>query len=196
MSGPALVPGLPSLTPVRQHNLADTGLVPPPGPATVTGTAAWIASRTAARATGALPRPAVPFLGTRAFPAAGAHWRPASRLVPWRPQLRAVPGGETAFWRCAPLFNRSRLSPPRLLLATLHELASPPATADGVSMARFSDLRPRSLPAGETAETLSAMSINWGDGTPLEVKGSINVKAIAHTMPFDDPDKKKRTAVG
>jgi aminomethyltransferase len=33
-------------------------------------------------------------------------------------------------------------------------------------------------------------------GTPLEVKGSINTKAIAHNLPFDDPEKKKRTAVG
>lgn len=33
-------------------------------------------------------------------------------------------------------------------------------------------------------------------GTPLEVRGSLIAKAIAHTMPFDDPDKKKRTAKG
>lgn len=34
-------------------------------------------------------------------------------------------------------------------------------------------------------------------GTPLEVKGkSLSAKAIAHTLPFDDPEKKKRTAVG
>ena len=34
-------------------------------------------------------------------------------------------------------------------------------------------------------------------GTKLEIRGK-NVKgpAIAHTLPFDDPDKKKRTAVG
>jgi aminomethyltransferase len=33
-------------------------------------------------------------------------------------------------------------------------------------------------------------------GTPLEVKGSIQVAAIAHSLPFDDPEKKKRTAKG
>ncbi len=34
-------------------------------------------------------------------------------------------------------------------------------------------------------------------GTPLEVKGkSLSAKAIAQTLPFDDPEKKKRTAVG
>ncbi|HTV52369.1 MAG TPA: aminomethyltransferase family protein [Steroidobacteraceae bacterium] len=34
-------------------------------------------------------------------------------------------------------------------------------------------------------------------GTPLSVRGKrLNVRASAHTLPFDDPDKKKRTAVG
>ena len=34
-------------------------------------------------------------------------------------------------------------------------------------------------------------------GTPLELRGkNIKVKAIAHTISFDDPEKKKRTAVG
>ena len=34
-------------------------------------------------------------------------------------------------------------------------------------------------------------------GTDLEVRGkSGSVKAMAHTMPFDDPEKKKRTAAG
>jgi len=34
-------------------------------------------------------------------------------------------------------------------------------------------------------------------GTPLEVRGtSVTGPAIAHTLPFDDPDKTKRTAVG
>ncbi len=34
-------------------------------------------------------------------------------------------------------------------------------------------------------------------GTKLEVRGtSLTAPAIAHTLPFDDPDKKKRTAVG
>lgn len=33
-------------------------------------------------------------------------------------------------------------------------------------------------------------------GKKLQVKGSLDVNAIAHTMPFDDPDKLKRTAKG
>lgn len=34
-------------------------------------------------------------------------------------------------------------------------------------------------------------------GTPLEVRGkNLQAKAIAHTISFDDPEKKKRTAVG
>lgn len=33
-------------------------------------------------------------------------------------------------------------------------------------------------------------------GARLEVKGSIQVTAIAHSLPFDDPEKKKRTAKG
>lgn len=33
-------------------------------------------------------------------------------------------------------------------------------------------------------------------GKAVEVKGSLNVDAIAHTLPFDDPDKKKRIAKG
>lgn len=33
-------------------------------------------------------------------------------------------------------------------------------------------------------------------GKAIEVKGSLNVPAITHTLPFDDPDKKKRIAKG
>lgn len=34
-------------------------------------------------------------------------------------------------------------------------------------------------------------------GTKLEVRGkTLTASAIAHTLPFDDPEKKKRTAVG
>ena len=34
-------------------------------------------------------------------------------------------------------------------------------------------------------------------GTPLEIRGkNVKAKAIAHTITFDDPEKKKRTAVG
>jgi aminomethyltransferase len=33
-------------------------------------------------------------------------------------------------------------------------------------------------------------------GTPLQVRGSIEVAGVAHSLPFDDPAKTKRTAVG
>ncbi|BFM48219.1 aminomethyltransferase family protein [Marinomonas sp. THO17] len=33
-------------------------------------------------------------------------------------------------------------------------------------------------------------------GQPLQVKGSIEVAAVAHSLPFDDPEKKKRTVKG
>jgi aminomethyltransferase len=34
-------------------------------------------------------------------------------------------------------------------------------------------------------------------GTPLEVRGkNVTAKAIAHTIPFDDPKKTKRTVKG
>lgn len=33
-------------------------------------------------------------------------------------------------------------------------------------------------------------------GVALEVRGSLTARAIAHSMPFDDPEKKKRTAKG
>ncbi|ELK3538108.1 TPA: aminomethyltransferase family protein [Pseudomonas aeruginosa] len=33
-------------------------------------------------------------------------------------------------------------------------------------------------------------------GVPLQVRGSLQVNALAHTLPFDDPEKKKRTAKG
>ncbi|MDR2678501.1 MAG: aminomethyltransferase family protein [Zoogloeaceae bacterium] len=33
-------------------------------------------------------------------------------------------------------------------------------------------------------------------GTPLEVRGSLHVRASAQPLPFDDPEKKKRTAKG
>ena len=44
---------------------------------------------------------------------------------------------------------------------------------------------------------IARMDVPYAEhGTALEVKGSLSVKAIAHTMPFDDPEKKKRTAKG
>lgn len=44
---------------------------------------------------------------------------------------------------------------------------------------------------------IARMDVAYAEqGTALEVRGSLSVKAIAHTMPFDDPEKKKRTAKG
>ncbi|CAD5378605.1 Aminomethyl transferase family protein [Pseudomonas sp. OF001] len=44
---------------------------------------------------------------------------------------------------------------------------------------------------------IARMEVPYAEqGCPLEVRGSLNVKAIAHSMPFDDPEKKKRTAKG
>ncbi len=34
------------------------------------------------------------------------------------------------------------------------------------------------------------------DGTPLTVTGSLTAQATARTLPFYDPDKSRRTAVG
>jgi aminomethyltransferase len=34
------------------------------------------------------------------------------------------------------------------------------------------------------------------DGVPLEVRGSFDARATAAALPFDDPEKKKRTATG
>jgi aminomethyltransferase len=33
-------------------------------------------------------------------------------------------------------------------------------------------------------------------GVPLGVRGSVETRAVAHRLPFDDPEKKKRTAAG
>lgn len=33
-------------------------------------------------------------------------------------------------------------------------------------------------------------------GCALQVQGSLDASAIAHSMPFDDPEKKKRIAKG
>ncbi|MNF34277.1 Aminomethyltransferase [compost metagenome] len=44
---------------------------------------------------------------------------------------------------------------------------------------------------------IARMEVPYAEqGCPLEVRGSLEVKAIAHSMPFDDPEKKKRTAKG
>ena len=44
---------------------------------------------------------------------------------------------------------------------------------------------------------IARMDVPYAEqGVPLQVKGSLAVNAIAHTLPFDDPEKKKRTAKG
>ncbi|MCY1403374.1 Aminomethyltransferase [compost metagenome] len=44
---------------------------------------------------------------------------------------------------------------------------------------------------------IARMEVPYAEqGCPLEVRGSLEVKAIAHSMPFDDPEKKKRIAKG
>ncbi len=45
---------------------------------------------------------------------------------------------------------------------------------------------------------IARMEVGYAkQGTPLEVRGkNVKAKAIAHTITFDDPEKKKRTAVG
>ena len=44
---------------------------------------------------------------------------------------------------------------------------------------------------------IARMDVPYAEqGAPLQVKGSLEVAASAHTLPFDDPDKKKRIAKG
>jgi aminomethyltransferase len=44
---------------------------------------------------------------------------------------------------------------------------------------------------------IARMEVPYAEqGCALEVRGSLEVKAIAHSMPFDDPEKKKRIAKG
>ena len=44
---------------------------------------------------------------------------------------------------------------------------------------------------------IARMEVPYAEqGCPLEVRGSLEVKAIAHSMPLDDPEKKKRIAKG
>ena len=47
-----------------------------------------------------------------------------------------------------------------------------------------------------TALGLGALSTLAAQGTRIEVRGKqVQCKAVAHTISFDDPQKKKRTAV-
>ena len=59
-----------------------------------------------------------------------------------------------------------------------------------VTCAMYSRLSGKSM-------AIARMEVPYAEqGAALEVKGSLAVKAIAHTLPFDDPEKKKRTAKG
>lgn len=59
-----------------------------------------------------------------------------------------------------------------------------------ITCAMYSRLTERSM-------ALARLDVPYAEhGTPLEVRGSLNAKASAHTLPFDDPEKKKRAAKG
>jgi aminomethyltransferase len=51
-----------------------------------------------------------------------------------------------------------------------------------------------------TGKSMAIVRLDVGSavhGTPLELRGKqLHARATAHTLPFDDPEKKKRTAVG
>jgi aminomethyltransferase len=49
----------------------------------------------------------------------------------------------------------------------------------------------------EKSMAIARVDVDFAEqGKAIEVKGSLNVNAITHTLPFDDPDKKKRIAKG
>ena len=49
----------------------------------------------------------------------------------------------------------------------------------------------------EKSMAIARVDVDFAEqGKAVEVKGSLNVNAITHTLPFDDPDKKKRIAKG
>ena len=60
-----------------------------------------------------------------------------------------------------------------------------------VTCAMYSSLTRKSMAIARLPVPLAVQ------GTKLEIRGKrVNGAATAHTLPFDDPDKKKRTAVG
>jgi len=59
-----------------------------------------------------------------------------------------------------------------------------------ITCAMYSRLTERSMAIARVEPQIASQ------GLPLEVRGSLSVKAIAHSLPFDDPEKKKRTAKG
>jgi aminomethyltransferase len=49
----------------------------------------------------------------------------------------------------------------------------------------------------EKSMAIARVDVDFAEqGKPIEVKGSLSVNAITHTLPFDDPDKKKRISKG
>ena len=59
-----------------------------------------------------------------------------------------------------------------------------------ITCAMYSRLTERSMAIARVEPQIATQ------GLPLEVRGSLAAKAIAHSLPFDDPEKKKRTAKG
>lgn len=59
-----------------------------------------------------------------------------------------------------------------------------------ITCAMYSRLTERSMAIARVEPQIASQ------GLPLEVRGSLSARAIAHSLPFDDPEKKKRTAKG
>lgn len=59
-----------------------------------------------------------------------------------------------------------------------------------ITCAMYSRLTERSMAIARVEPQIASQ------GLALEVRGSLAAKAIAHSLPFDDPEKKKRTAKG
>ncbi|OLS64440.1 aminomethyltransferase family protein [Pseudomonas putida] len=59
-----------------------------------------------------------------------------------------------------------------------------------ITCAMYSRLTERSMAIARVEPQIATQ------GLPLEVRGSLTARAIAHSLPFDDPEKKKRTAKG
>jgi aminomethyltransferase len=59
-----------------------------------------------------------------------------------------------------------------------------------ITCAMYSRLTDKSM-------AIARMDVPYAEqGVALQVKGSLQVAAIAHSLPFDDPEKSKRTAKG
>jgi aminomethyltransferase len=52
-------------------------------------------------------------------------------------------------------------------------------------------------PLTNTSVALARVDVPYAvEDRPVQIKGSLEVDAITHTLPFDDPQKLKRTAKG